>query len=142
MSHLLNSDAVILIGRLLVSVLFLQSGLTKPFAWQAALDEIASFGMPSSSLLLAPVIAAQLIGGIGLAAGLFTVPCALVLLAFMMPATFYIHGFWRYQGESRVHHFNGFFQNLTVAGGLVLQLATGPGAWSLDAILMTGGTVH
>lgn len=139
MTHILNQDAVLLAGRLLVAMLFVQSGVTKPFAWSAALDEIASYGMPRSTLLLAPAIAAQLIGGLGVAAGLFTIPCALVLLAFMVPATFYIHGYWRYSGEARSHHFNGLFQNLTVSGGLVLLLATGPGAWSVDALMNGAG---
>ncbi|MFZ4575130.1 MAG: DoxX family protein [Phycisphaerales bacterium] len=139
MTTMLNTDAVLLVGRLLVSALFIQSGVSKPLAWNAALDEIASFGMPRSTLLLAPAIAAQLIGGLGVAAGLFTIPCALVLLAFMVPATFYIHGFWRYSGEARKHHFNGLFQNLTVSGGLALLLITGPGAWSIDAMMSGTG---
>ncbi len=137
----LNTDAVLLIGRLLVSALFIQSGVTKPFAWTAALNEIASFGMPRSTLLLGPAVAAQLAGGLGLAFGLFTVPCALMLLAFMVPATFYIHGYWRYAGESRQHHFNGLFQNLTESGGITLLLATGPGAWSVDALLRGNGSM-
>lgn len=136
---ILDPDALRLAGRLLVSALFVQSGVTKPFAWNAALDEIASYGMPRSTLLLAPAIATQLFCGMGVAAGWFTTPCACALLAFMVPATFYIHGFWRYVGESREHHFNGMFQNLTVSGGLVLLLATGPGAWSIDAMLAGAG---
>ena len=128
-------DLTLLLGRLLVASLFVQSGLTKPLAWQAALDEIASFGMPRSAGVLAPAVAAQLVGGLGIALGLFTGWCALGLLAFMVPATFHIHGWWRYHGPQREHHFAGFFQNLTMSGGLVLLLATGPGRWSLDAVI-------
>ena len=139
MTNILNQDAVLLAGRMLVAALFVQSGVSKPLAWSDALDEISSYGMPRATALLAPAIAAQFIGGLGVAVGLFTIPCVLVLLTFMVPATFYIHGYWRYTGESRKHHFNGLFQNLTVSGGLVLLLATGPGAWSLDALIAAGG---
>ena len=128
-------DLILLLGRLLVAALFLQSGLTKPFAWHAALDEIESFGLPRSSAVLAPVVAAQFVGGLGVALGLLNNVCALGLLAFMIPATLHIHGWWRYQGRQREHHFAGFFQNLTMSGGLVLLLATGPGSWSLDAAI-------
>lgn len=133
-SHL-NPDIVLLVGRLLVAALFLQSGLTKPFQWQAALDELASFGMPRRSALLIPAVATQLLGGMGVAIGCLTAPCVLVLLAFMLPVTFYVHGFWRYTGAAREHHLAGLFQNLTMSGGLVLLLATGPGVYSIDAML-------
>ncbi len=129
-----NADAALLVGRCLVAALFLQSGLTKPFNWTAALDELAGFGIPRSSRLLTLALGAQLVGGLGLVAGIFTPWCALMLLAFMVPATFYVHGFWRYKGSERAHHSLGFFQNLTMSGGLVCLLASGPGHWSVDAL--------
>lgn len=131
--ELARTDGAFLIGRVLIAALFLQSALSKPFAWDAALDEIAAFGMPRSSMVLAPAVAAQLVGGLGLVSGLFTRCSAAILLAFLVPATFYIHGFYRYSGADYEHHLLGFFQNLTMSGGLVLLLATGPGRWSLDA---------
>ena len=65
----------------------------------------------------------------------FTRLSAAMLLEFMVPATFHIHGFYRYRGPEYEHHLVGFFQNLTMSGGLVLLLPTGPGRWSLDARL-------
>lgn len=128
-----RTHASLLVGRTLVAALFLQSGFTKPFAWQAALDEIAGFGMPRSAIVLGSAVALQLLGGIALVLGLFTRTSAFLLLAFMIPATFYVHGFYRYSGSEYEHHLVGFFQNLTISGGLVLLIASGPGRWSLDA---------
>lgn len=131
----IHPDLTLLIGRVLIAALFLQSGFTKPFAWERAMDEIAGFGMPRSSALLAASLAVQILGGLSLAAGAFTAIGALALLAFMAPATFWVHGFWRYSGSAREHHAMGFFQNLTMSGGLVVILASGPGRWSVDALI-------
>lgn len=122
-----------LVGRVLAAALFLLSAVSKPFAWEAALDEIASYGLPRAWWVLAPALALQLFGGLLLVLGLYTRLAAAALLAFMVPATFYIHGFYRYSGAEFDHHLLGFFQNLTMSSGLVLLLVTGPGRWSLDA---------
>lgn len=126
-------DALLLLSRCLAASLFLQSGITKCFHRSAALDELASFGLPRSMLLLGPALACQLVGGTGLVLGLCTRINAAALLAFMIPTTFIAHNFLRYQGKEREHHVTGFFQNLTMSAGLVLIIVTGPGAWSLDA---------
>lgn len=131
----LHPDLALLVGRVLLAALFLQSGLTKPFAWAEAMDELASFGMPRSRVLLAGSLATQLAGGLSIAFGLMTPLGALLLIAFMAPATFWVHGFWRYKGAARAHHVLGFYQNLTMSGGLVVLLAAGPGRWSVDGIL-------
>lgn len=132
----LNPDLVLLVGRCLIASLFLQSGITKSLNTPVALDEIKSFGLPRSPLLLAPALLVQLLGGLGLLLGVLTFWCAGALLAFIVPTTLLAHGFWRYTGAERAHHFTGFFQNLTMSGGLVLLLTTGAGRWSLDASLL------
>ncbi len=129
----LDMDAARLIARCLMASLFLQSAVTKSLNWGLALDEIRSFGLPRSRMLLLPALLVQFCGGLGVALGLLTFWSACALLAFMLPTTILAHGFWRYQGAERAHHFTGFFQNLTMSGGLVLLLATGAGRWSLDA---------
>jgi len=135
----INPDVATLIGRGLLSALFVQSGLTKPLHWQEALDEIKSFGLPRSPLLLVPALGVQLLGGLGVALGLCTFWCSLALLMFMLPTTLIAHGFWRYRGEARAHHVTGFFQNLTMSGGLVILMAVGAGGLSLDAMLLNAG---
>lgn len=134
-SNVAIQSVVLLVARMLLSAIFLQSSLTKPFAWEAALDEIASYGLPRSSLVLAPALIGQFLGGLGLVFGLFTRLSALGLIGFMVPATFYIHGFYRYHGAEFDHHLVGFFQNLTMSGGLVLIMLTGPGRFSVDQYL-------
>ena len=131
----LNPDATLLFSRLLLSALFLQSGVSKSFAWNDALDELHSFGLPRSPALLLPALALQLLGGLALVLGLFTFWAGLALIAFLVPTTLLAHGFWRYAPPLRAHHVTGFFQNLTICGGLTLILHTGPGALSLDARL-------
>lgn len=130
-----GQSVVLLVSRVLLSAIFLQSSLTKPFAWEAALDEIAGYGLPRCAMVLVPALIGQFLGGLGLVFGLFTRLSALGLIGFMLPATFYIHGFYRYHGAEFNHHLVGFFQNLTMSGGLVLIMITGPGGFSVDQYL-------
>ncbi|MBL0869672.1 MAG: DoxX family protein [Phycisphaerales bacterium] len=131
-----NMDAALLIGRCLMASLFLQSAVTKSMNSVEALDEVKSFGLPRSRVVLLPALAVQWIGAAGLIAGALTFWCAAALLAFMIPTTFIAHGFWRYTGAARAHHVTGFFQNLTMSGGLVILMATGAGRWSVDGVLL------
>ena len=135
----LNYDIVLLAGRILLASLFLQSGVSKSLAWTAALDELRSFGLPRSPALLIPALAVQILGGLGVALGLLTFWAAAALIAFLVPTAFLAHGFWRYSGPDRAHHLTGFFQNLTMGGGLVILLASGGGAWSIDHVLAGSG---
>lgn len=135
----LNHDAIVLIGRVLLSSLFLQSAVSKSLAWSAALDEVQSFGLPRRAYLLVPALAVQYLGGVCIAIGVLTFWSATALIVFLLPTTFLAHGFWRYAGADRAHHVTGFFQNFTMIGGLVLLLTTGPGAWSIDSLLHNAG---
>ncbi|MBY0113231.1 MAG: DoxX family protein [Phycisphaerales bacterium] len=126
------SPVLLVVGRVLIASLFLQSAISKTLHWDAALAEIASYGLPGGALTLAPSLGVQFFGGLGLIVGWKFRWCAAILIAFLLPATFYIHGFYRYEGEAFDHHLLGFFQNLTMMGGLVFALVTGPGPLSID----------
>lgn len=129
------TPGLLLLGRALIASLFLQSAISKTLHWEAGLAEIASYGLPGGAWTLAPSLAVQFFGGLGLLLGFGFRWCVAALIGFLLPATFYIHGFYRYEGEAFDHHLLGFFQNLTMMGGLVFALAAGPGAISVDAVM-------
>lgn len=132
----ISMDAALLVGRCLMASLFLRSAVVKSLRPSEALDEVKSFGLPGSWAVLMPALAVQWIGAVGLLGGALTFWCAAGLLAFMIPTTLIAHGFWRYTGSARDHHVTGFFQNLTMSGGLVILMATGAGKWSVDGLLL------
>lgn len=111
----------------------MQSAISKSLHWQAGLTELSGFGIPGGTLAQAPAVLAQIIGGVGLVLGFKTRRCSLLLIALMLPSTFYIHWFYRCSGDAFDHHLLDFFQNLTMSGGLVVLLVSGPGRWSVDA---------
>ncbi len=109
-------DWVFLLGRVLIAALFLVSALKLQFGG-AGMSYAESYRAPFPKLLALVVTVAAL----ALAAGAWADVAALVLLAFLLVTTFFMHPFWK-EGDpqakmgQQVH----FFKNLGVAGGLLV----------------------
>ncbi len=112
------------VGRILMAVLFLASGvqhlfhLSSPAAANAAIDIIKS---PPSAYYIA--IAIEVIGGIFLALGLGTRYVALALAIFMLAMSI--------GSDFGTEQFNHFLKNLAIAGGLIQVWAFGSGGLAL-----------
>src|SRR5207249_4818206 len=83
-----------LLGRVLVSVIFLLSGVMKIMDWSGTLDHMATQGMPASSFLLALATLAEIVGGLALLLGWQTRPAAFLLFLYLIPTTLIFHNFW------------------------------------------------
>lgn len=123
----------VMIGRLLIAVLFLASGvhkLTQP-------DQVAAMmtgaGIPQADTLVIIAGIAELVGGGAIAFGFLTRVGALGLILYMIPATLIFHGFWNFEGEAQQMQMTQFLKNLAIMGGLFAIMGFGPGRYSLDA---------
>jgi putative oxidoreductase len=59
---------------------------------------------------------------------------ALLLFLFLIPVTLTFHNFWTYSDPKEQHvNMLFFMHNLTLMGGLLLLMTTGPGPLSIDA---------
>jgi putative oxidoreductase len=56
------------------------------------------------------------------------------LAAFTVLASFIFHDFWAAPEAERMVQNLMFMKNLSVAGGLLVLAAVGPGAWSVDGM--------
>lgn len=122
-----------LVGRILLSVIFLLSGVTKLTTWGATAGYMKAKGMPYVSALLAGAIIVELFGGLGVLLGARAKLAAWMLFLYLIPVTLMFHNFWAYQGMERVDNMVHFLKNLAIMGGLLTLAGSGAGSFSLDA---------
>lgn len=122
----------VLAGRICLAAIFLQSGYDKFFNFGRNVRLMAAKAMPVPEILLVPAIVILLAGGVMLLVGWKARWAALALIVFMIPATFYFHGFWAYPETQFVNQFHHFFKNLAIIGALLMVMGMGSGAMSLD----------
>ena len=67
--------------------------------------------------------AMQLLGGLALILGIWTVPAAIMLIAFLVAATPLYHNLFLFQGKERDPHLYLTLVNVTLAAGLLLVIA-------------------
>jgi putative oxidoreductase len=129
------SSVGLLIGRILMSLIFLLSGAMKALHWTPTAAQMEGKGMPIVPLFLVGAIACELAGGLSLLFGFKTRYGALLLALFLIPVTLVMHNFWAAEGPAAENQMQHFLKNVTIIGGLIVLSATGAGRFSLDARL-------
>lgn len=124
----LAQSAVPAIGRVLLSAIFIFSGIGKALAPEGTIGYIESAGLPFATLALAAAVAIELGGGVMLALGIKTRLVAAALAAFSVVTALVFHHALGDQNQL-IH----FMKNIAMAGGLLQVVAFGAGAYSLDA---------
>ena len=116
------------VGRTLLAVLFLVSGVRKILAFGAVSGMMAGKGFPMPDAVLVATIALEILGGLMLIANWQARAAALALAAFTLAAGSIFHGFWwHYNAPSPQfnNELNHFLKNIAIVGGL-LMVAAGP----------------
>jgi len=121
-----------LIGRILVSVIFIASGLGKLAAFNMMAGMLAAKGFPAPAVALGIAAAVEIFGGLALLLGLHTRVAAWVLFLFLIPTTLAFHNFWALSGMEKMDNQAHFFKNVAIMGGLIFLAAFGAGAYSID----------
>ena len=122
---------MLLIGRVLLAMVFLVSGIHKALWYRKAVDEFTADGAPLVAVTLPATIALHVGGALCLIFGLYVSAAALALAGFTLLATFLGHSFWRLDGDDRLIRSRTFLGNLAVIGGLLYLAAVGPGPLAL-----------
>jgi putative oxidoreductase len=117
-----------LLGRILLSAIFLISGLGKLAAPAATVGYIASAGLPFPQLGLAIAVTVEIVGGLALLTGYHARVTAMVLAAFCLATALCFHA--TFGDQNQLIH---FLKNIAMAGGMLQAVAFGPGRFSLDA---------
>lgn len=127
-----NADLVALFGRILLALIFVVSGLGKITGFAGTAAYMASKGLPMVQVLLPLAIAAELGGGLLLALGWKTRWAAALLFLFLIPTTLIFHQFWGLDPKLAQMQQIHFLKNVAIMGGMLMVIAGGAGAWSLD----------
>ncbi|ODT05469.1 MAG: hypothetical protein ABS58_15595 [Mesorhizobium sp. SCN 65-20] len=123
-----NSSALVLAGRVLLSVIFILAGYAKLTAIAGTAGWFGSIGLPFPTVTTVVVGAVELVAGIAVLVGYQTRIAAIVLGLFTLAATAIAHTDFADQVQMM------FLQkNLAIAGGLFVLAAAGAGALSLDS---------
>jgi putative oxidoreductase len=120
MSHLID-----LIGRLLISALFLLSAYNKIFSIDGTMGWMEGFGIPG--FLLYPTIALEIILPLFVIIGYQAKISAALLAIFCLATAFIFHFDFSNQIETIA-----FLKNLGLAGGFLFILVNGTKDWSID----------
>jgi putative oxidoreductase len=117
-----------LIGRILMSLLFILGGWGKLMAPAATQAMLAGHNLPmvEAGWLLAVIV--ELGGGLAILFGLFTRPVAFVCAIWCVATALIAHTNLADRNQE-VH----FFKNMGLTGGFLYIAVFGAGAWSLDA---------
>jgi len=117
----------ILIGRILLVLIFLKSGVGKIENFQGTAQYMASYGMPYTNFFLVGAIFFELVGSITVILGYFARFGAFLLLIFLIPTTLIFHNIF-VDPKMMIQ----FMKNVSMFGGLLVLLSFGPGRFSLD----------
>jgi putative oxidoreductase len=130
------SDWGLLVLRVVLGISFLGHGSQKMFGWfggyglTGTAGFLESLGLKPGKPMAFLSAAAELAGGAFVLLGLFTSLGALLITGVMAVAIATVHikkGFWNHNG--------GFEYNLTIIAAVIALASTGPGAYTIEALL-------
>jgi putative oxidoreductase len=119
-------------GRVLLSLIFLVSGVGKVFDWPGTASYMEAHGMRAVPLFLFAAIVLEIGGGISLLLGCRARWGALALAVFLVPATIIFHNFLLVEGAERQAQMIQVLKNLALLGGLLFVYGRGAGPYSVD----------
>ena len=122
-----------LVGRILLGLLFVMSGFEKITGFQGTVGYISSAGLPMASVVAVLTILIELGGGLMIVFGFYTRWAAYALAGFTLLAAILFHAYWGVPEAARMGQYLNFWKNVTIAGGMLVLAAFGPGAISVDA---------
>ena len=114
-----------LLGRILISILFLSSAYNKIFNLSGSIEWMEGFGVPG--FLIYPTIVLEVILPIFIIIGYQTKTSAGILSIFCLATALLFHTDFSNQMQ-----LVAFFKNIGLAGGFLFLVANGSKDWALD----------
>ena len=114
-----------LIGRILISALFLLNGIFKISNYDGTIGWMESFGMPG--ILIIPAIILEIAGPVLIIIGYKTKLAAGLLSLFCITTAFIFHNDFANQMQ-----LTSFLKNIALAGGFLILFVNGAKGFSLD----------
>ncbi|MFQ5994162.1 MAG: DoxX family protein [Acidiferrobacterales bacterium] len=116
-----------LLGRVLLMMLFIISGVHKITGFEGTAGYMASKGLPMPSVLLIIAAIVELGGALLIVLGWHARWGALAIFLYVIPVTLVFHPFWAVEGQLWA-----FWKNIALMGAMLYIMAYGPGPISVD----------
>jgi putative oxidoreductase len=127
------NDAILAIGRILIALIFVSSGIEKFMDLGATAFAIGSKSLPYPNVLAVLTAIVEMGGGLLIIFGWQTRLAALALAIFSAVAAYYFHDFWHLPaGEQHANNLIHFMKNVSIIGGFLMLCAVGAGRYSFD----------
>lgn len=126
-----KQDIALLAARLLVTPLFIYSGIGKILAFGVTASRLPGGEGGFGSFLAAGSIVIELGASLALILGIWTRCAALALIIFTILATGMFHNFWASPAAQVTAQTINFLKNLGLIGLFVVIWAFGPGSYAL-----------
>ena len=114
-----------ILGRLLLSAIFLINGIGKIFNYEGTIQYMENFDVPGYFII--PAITVEILFPILLILGYYTKFSALVLSLFTLALAVIFHTDFSNQMQLM-----SFLKNIAIAGGFLIIFVYGPGKYSID----------
>ena len=114
-----------ILGRILLSAIFLINGIGKIFNYEETIQYMENFDVPG--YLIIPAITVEILFPILLIIGYYTKFSALVLSLFTLALAVIFHTDFSNQMQLM-----SFLKNIAIAGGFLIIFVYGPGKYSVD----------
>jgi len=121
-----------LVGRILISLIFIVAGVQKIFAFGMMKGYVA-MALPLPSVALGIAIIIEVLGGLAMLFGFWTRFSAWIVFLYMIPTTFFFHFLPALHGTDRMSNTMNVEKNLAIMGGLIFLALWGPGKYSCDS---------
>jgi putative oxidoreductase len=127
-----RKNEVILAARILMMILFVMFGWAKLTGFSGTVAYMTSSGAPVPALSAIIAVVMELVVGLALVVGFYTRPLALLLALYTLGTAIIGHHFWNMTGAEQYANMINFYKNISIIGGLLLLVVTGPGKYSFD----------
>ena len=125
-----------LLGRLLLGIIFFMVAVGNKIPHFSDVAKVmASVGIPAPELMLVGAIVFLVAGSVSVIVGYKARIGAVLLLTFLVLASYYFHPFWKLEGQAQQEQMIQFMKNLSMMGAMLFIVANGSGPMSLDAWL-------
>ncbi len=125
MNSTITQNIATLLGRLLMSIIFIMAGINKIGGYEGTQGYMEAMGVPG--MLLPVVILLEIGAGAALLLGWKVRIFAFLLAGFTLLSAVLFHNNFGDQMQMIL-----FMKNLAISGGLLYVVVFGPGLWSLD----------
>ena len=135
MSQVLRGPLTVL-GRLLLCTIFFMAAVGNKIPhFSDVANVMGSVGVPAPQFLLAGAIVFLVVGSLSVIAGYKARIGAVLLLTFLVLASYSFHPFWKLDGQAQQDQMIQFMKNLSMMGAMLFVVANGSGPMSLDSWL-------